>query len=125
MKKLIPASLFCLVLQAQQPPPDVPKLTNPFVTPPVNIGVWSVVKGRQDSQKHELLVPPARKLVQGFRAGEITLAGTFEATDTGVCSVPLLEANVAPANDPGIATKLSDNSVPIRQARVPAQSCKK
>jgi hypothetical protein len=120
MKKLIPASILCLMfvfsLRAQQPPPDVPKLTNPFVTPPVNIGVWSVVKGSEDSQKHELLVR---------RAQELLLAGTFKAKDTGVCSVPLLEANVPPANDPGIATKISDNSIPMRQAHVPAPSCKK
>jgi hypothetical protein len=132
MKKLIPASIlglmFAFALRAQQPLPAVPKLTNPFLSPPANIGVWSVMKGRQDSQKHELLVPQARKLVAGiqnFRAGEITLAGTFEKTDTGVCSVPLLEANAAPANDPGIAATLSDHSVPIRQAHVPAPSCKK
>lgn len=129
MKKLIPASILGLMsaftLRAQPPLPAVPNLTNPFPTPPANIGVWPIVKDRQDSQKRELLLQRAERLLQNYRAREITLAGTLEKTDTGVCSVPLLEANMASANDPGIATTLSDRSVPIRQARVPAPSCKK
>ena len=132
MKNPILASIFCLAfafaLRAQQPPPAVPKLTNPFLSPGSNVGVWPVLKGRQDSQKHVLLVPQGQKLwpgLENLHAGEIKLSGIYEATVTGVCSVPLLEANAAPANDPGIATTPSDRSVPIRQAQVPAPSCKK
>ena len=79
MKKLIPASIFGLMfafaLRAQQPLPAVPKLTNPFLTPPANIGVWQVLKGRQDSQKHVLLVPQAQKLVPGLRSRNASSPG--------------------------------------------------
>lgn len=133
MKKLSLVPILCLVcalsLRAQEQIHEraqpVPKFTGlPEVVP--NIGVWPVVKGIQDSHKHQLVMPPQPKLVKGFEAfpaGEITLAGTFAETESGVCSVPLIEARVD-VYDPGIATTPRDNSVPIREGHVPAPSCK-
>jgi hypothetical protein len=117
MKLLILASIFCLTfaitLSAQAPIKVVPQI----IPLPANIGVWSVVQGIQNSHKHELLVPRELK-------GRVPNLMKFDASQSGVCSVPLLEAN-ANANDPGIAVTPRDNSVPIPQARVPAPPCKK
>ncbi len=109
MKKLILASIFCLlfamVLRAQTP--VVPQLANP----PSNIGVWHVVQGIQNSHRHhELLVPRLLKPM-------------LQQNQNGVCSVPLLEAH-ADANDPGIVAAPRDNSVPIRRAHLPAPPCR-
>jgi hypothetical protein len=118
MKNPILASIFCLAfvfaLHAQEKQPAAPKLTSPFLSPPPNIGVWPALKGKQ----HPLLVPP-NAFTQPLK-----LTGKFPAAaDTGLCSVPLLEAHVDAA-DPGITITLHDHSVPIPQARVPAPSCK-
>ena len=120
MKTLILASIFCLVcalsLRAQERTPVVPQPVNP----PSNIGVWHVVQGIQNShKKHELLVPRELKTVKG-----LNLMKDFDAAASGVCSVPLTEAHTD-ANDPGIVATPRDNSVPIRQAHVPAPPCKK
>ena len=135
MKKPILASIFCLAftfaLRAQQNAPVAPKLTNPFLSPPYSVGVWHVLKGKQDplferpANKY-FGVPPAKNYFgAGAFAQPLKLAGKFPAAaDTGVCSVPLLEAH-ADAADPGIAIALQDRSVPIPQAHVPAPSCKK
>ena len=46
------------------------------------------------------------------------------SAQSGVCSVPLLEAHVD-AVDPGIAVKPGNTAVPIPQAHVPAPACEK
>jgi hypothetical protein len=110
MKHLVLASIFCLTLSAQAPQ---------LIQPSPNIGVWSVVQGIQNShQQHELLVPRELKIAKGINL--MKDPNEFQS----VCSVPLLEAHVD-ASDPGIATTPRDNSVPIRQAHVPAPPCKK
>jgi len=114
MKYLILASIFCLTLCAQELTP-VPQL----VSPPSNIGVWSVMQGIQKSHKqHELLVPRELKIAKGLNL--LKDPNAFQS----VCSVPLLEAHTD-ANDPGIATTPRDHSVAIRQAHLPAPPCKK
>ena len=114
MKLLILGSVFCLTLCAQAPQTIHP----PYITP-ANIGVWSVVQGIQKVHRHqELLLPRELKVAQGMHLIQDPTAFP------GVCSVLLLEAHVD-ANDPGIATTPRDNSVPIRQAHVPAPPCKK
>src|ERR1700722_13842022 len=106
MKHLVVASIFCLMLRAQEQTP-VPQL----VAPSPNIGVWHAV------QQQELLVPHELKLPS-------SLVLTFPLNQSTVCSVPLLEAHTN-VSDPGITTAPRDNSVAIRQAHVPAPSCQK
>ena len=48
----------------------------------------------------------------------------FKVNQTGVCSVPLLEAHVD-AVDPGIAFMPGNTAVAIPQAHVPAPACPK
>jgi len=116
MKYLIPASIFCLTLRAQEQTPVVPQLIHPPYITPANIGVWHVVQGIQNSHKqHELLAPRGLKV--------LSLMKSFDAYQTGVCSVPLTEARTD-ANDPGIVRTPRDHSVAIRQAHVPAPPCK-
>ena len=130
MKKPILASIFCLAfafaLHAQEKQPAAPELKNPFVSPPPNIGVWPVLKGMQHLPKPGFFLPPKTNYFSADAfAQPLKLAGTFPAAvETGVCSVPLLEAH-ADAVDPGIAMTPNDRSVPIRRAHVPAPSCKK
>ena len=110
MKHLVFGSVFCLTLSAQAPQ---------LIQPSPNIGVWSVVRGIQNSHQHrEWLVPREVKIARAINL--MKDAGEFQS----VCSVPLLEAH-ADANDPGIAATPRDHSVPIRQAHVPAPPCKK
>lgn len=111
MKLLILASIFCLTFAPKMPAQAPTKVVPQIIPLPANIGVWSVVQG---IPKHGLVVPRELKVYNLTK---------FDAP-SGVCSVPLLEAN-ANANDPGIAVTPRDNSVPIPQARVPAPPCKK
>jgi hypothetical protein len=115
MKRLILASILCASLRAQEKTPAV-KPGDPLVAFPQLLappGVSRVVQGLDLTHPNQPLVPRAIKLVRGF-----------EAVNSTVCSVPLLEARVD-AVDPGIAAKLNDSSVPIPHARVPAPPCKK
>jgi hypothetical protein len=110
MKHLVFGSVFCLTLCAQAPQ---------IIQPSPNIGVWSVVQGIQNSHKHqESLLPRELKVAKGMHLMKDPTAFP------GVCSVLLLEAHVD-VSDPGIATTPRDNSVPIRQAHLPAPPCKK
>jgi hypothetical protein len=117
MKHLILASIFCVTFAVTLPAQAPTKVVPQIIPLPPNIGVWSVVQGIQNSHKHELLVPRELK-------GRVPNLMKFDASQSTVCSVPLLEVN-ANANDPGIAVTPRDNSVPFPHARVPAPPCKK
>lgn len=108
---------FALVLNAQQkpqfqltPPPNLLE----FPPQPVSPSIMGAIQGldlRGNLPKRAQIPPNSLNL-------------TFKANQTGVCSVPLLDAH-ADANDPGIAFRPESNAVPIPQARVPAPACRK
>jgi hypothetical protein len=119
MKRLILASILCLspaMLSAQ----EKPRLVDPSVMFPQLIpiptlespNIWEAMKNQQAKQKHALVAP------------RVYLMKGFEASATGICSVPLLAAH-ADVSDAGIVATPGDSAVPIRQAHVPAPPCKK
>jgi hypothetical protein len=116
MKVLILASTFCLLVQAQEKPAQEKTPAEFFQVNPqklVGTGWWA--KG---PQTNVFATPNAMKMV-----GTHTLA-KFRA-DTGLCSVPLLEAHANKSMDKQMAVTPKDSSVQIPQARVPAPSCEK
>jgi hypothetical protein len=119
MKRLILASILCLspaMLSAQEKPRlvDPAVMFPPLVPSPLLMSpnLWGVMQNQQAKQKHQLVQP------------RVYLMKGFDASATGVCSVPLLAAH-AEAADPGIVATPGDSAVPIRQAHVPAPPCKK
>ena len=122
MKRLLLASIFCLAFAVVSHAQDKPQLQ---IIPPANLlefppklvstSVSGSVQGLDFGNSFQL-----RAQVQAI---DIELKGLM-ALQTGLCSVPLLEAHVD-ANDPGIAVAPRNAAVPIPQARVPAPSCQK
>ena len=105
MKKLTLASIFCLAFAARlgaQGPTEVPKNR-----------VWQVLQG----------VPQHKFRAIKPAAGPEIILGDVRALQ-GVCSVPLLAAQVN-TNDPKMAIKPGGNSVAMPQANVPAPACEK
>jgi hypothetical protein len=112
MKRLILASIFCVALAGRSHAQDKPQQLIPpekllefpqFVNPSSGRPVHSLDLSKQPRVLELKGVPSAQ---------------------SGVCSVPLLEAH-ADAIDPGIAFTPGNTAVPIPQARVPAPACEK
>jgi hypothetical protein len=95
MKRLILASILCASLPAQQKPPVDTRLVFPS----------NMLQQRQP------VAQPQIHLLKGL-----------DFADSGICSVPLLEAHVD-TFDPGIATTPAGSPVAIPQANVPAPAC--
>ena len=116
MKRLILASIFCVACALPAFAQDKLQLIPPeklFEFP-------SLLKPDAARPRHTLdlrnraAMPPS----------SLELTFTINPAQSGVCSVPLLEAHVD-AVDPGIAVKPGNTAVPIPQAHVPAPACEK
>lgn len=113
MKRLILASVICLV-------PSYAQDKAPQLIPPEKLFEFPLVHpngpGPQSFDLQGSL--PKRQALPS------ALELNFKLNQTGVCSVPLLEAHVD-AGDVGIGVVPSDTAVPIPQAHVPAPACSK
>jgi hypothetical protein len=113
MKRLILASIFCLAFAGISHAQDKPQLQ--LISPEKLLEFPKLVDPSSGK--------PAHSLDLGKQPRVLELKGVAPA-QTGICSVPLLEAH-AGATDPGIAFTAGNTVVPMPQARVPAPACEK
>jgi hypothetical protein len=111
MKRLILASVICLA-------PAYAQDKAPQLIPPEKLFEFPLVHPNAQSTKTFDL---QGSLPKSFPS---SLELNFKVNQTGVCSVPLLEAHVD-AVDPGIAFTPSNTAVAIPQAHLPAPPCPK
>jgi hypothetical protein len=112
MKRVILASIFCLAFAVVSHAQDKPQLQ---LIPPQKLLEAPSQLGQDFGKNFERLAQVQTLLVE--------LKG-LALTQSGLCSVPLLEAHVD-ATDQGIAVAAGNAAVPIPQAHVPAPSCQK